>query len=214
MIFTKKSAWVLVCLLMVGCASNTPQEKESVNPYLVGRASLPNDIKLQFFEAVAAMDAKEWGKAESLLKALWQEHSHLSGIAVNLGLVAQAKKDLGSAKTWYERAITANNRNLNAYNYLAVLHRQQGEFAKAEENYQQALSVWERHPESHYNLAVLYELYMGKLPEALQHYRRYRELLKEPSRRVDGWIKDLERRVEENAGANQVSERNGGGEPS
>ncbi|MFL0798530.1 MAG: tetratricopeptide repeat protein [Cellvibrionaceae bacterium] len=201
--FIKHSVCLLVCLLVVGCASNTQQQKVSVNPYLEGRAALPNDVKLVFFEAAAAMDAKQWGKAESLLNPLWQENRHLSGIAVNLGLISQAKKDLPGAASWFEKAIKANKNNLNAYNYLAVLHRQQGDFAQAEAQYQQALDIWDRHPQSHYNLAVLYELYMGKLPEALDHYRRYRELLEEPNRRVDGWIKDLERRIAEGVGAAQ-----------
>ena len=45
------------------------------------------------------------------------------------------------------------------------------------------------------NLGILYELYLGKLPEALEYYRTYQSMLSEPDRRVQGWVMDLERRL-------------------
>ena len=47
---------------------------------------------------------------------------------------------------------------------------------------------------THYNLGILYDIYLGKTELALQHYRKYQQVLAEPDKRVGGWIKDLERR--------------------
>jgi hypothetical protein len=49
--------------------------------------------------------------------------------------------------------------------------------------------------EAYLNLGILYELYLGKLPEALAAYRTYQSLLEAPDHRVDGWVMDLERRL-------------------
>ena len=45
------------------------------------------------------------------------------------------------------------------------------------------------------NLAILYELYMGRYAEALAAYQDYQLVLDEPDTKVNGWLIDLERRV-------------------
>ena len=75
------------------------------------------------------------------------------------------------------------------------MSRQSGDFLSAEANY---LACVERVPdfrEAYLNLGILYELYLGKLPEALAAYRTYQSLLEAPDRRVEGWVMDLERRL-------------------
>ena len=49
--------------------------------------------------------------------------------------------------------------------------------------------------ETHLNLAILYDLYMGKLPQALEHYQRYLELTSDEKSPVKGWVADLQRRM-------------------
>ena len=95
----------------------------------------------------------------------------------------------------FTRAIAVNANNLAAYNQLAIMKREAGQFSAAEALYQQALRVWPFHPESHKNLGILYDLYLGKGALALQHYQAYQQLLAEPDRQVNGWIIDLERRL-------------------
>ena len=48
------------------------------------------------------------------------------------------------------------------------------------------------------NLGILYEVYLGKLPQALEAYREYQELqasVGAEDARVKGWVIDLERRL-------------------
>ena len=61
--------------------------------------------------------------------------------------------------------------------------------------YRKALAADEGHVNSHRNIAILYEIYLGDKPKALQHYRRYLELVGGEQREVTLWIADLERRV-------------------
>ena len=49
--------------------------------------------------------------------------------------------------------------------------------------------------DAYLNLGILYELYLGRLPEALAAYRQYQSLSSEPNRKVVGWVVDLERRL-------------------
>jgi len=44
-------------------------------------------------------------------------------------------------------------------------------------------------------LGILYELYLGRLDDALQAYQTYQTLSENPDMRVAGWVSDLERRI-------------------
>jgi tetratricopeptide (TPR) repeat protein len=83
----------------------------------------------------------------------------------------------------------------SARNELGVLLRRRGEFAAAEAHY---LACLEHQPDfqpAHLNLGILYELYLGRLEEALAAYRRYQALAAQPDRKVGVWVVDLERRL-------------------
>ena len=95
----------------------------------------------------------------------------------------------------FDRAIKANMKNVDAYNQLAVLKREAGDFAAAESLYQKALGIWQFYPEGHKNIAILYDLYLGKPEQALPHYQAYQQLLSAPDKQVDSWIADVQRRL-------------------
>ena len=78
---------------------------------------------------------------------------------------------------------------------LAILKREAGDFAAAEDNYKKAISIWPWHPDSHKNLAILYDLYLGKSEQALAHYEAYQTLAGDSDKNIKSWIADLQRRL-------------------
>ncbi len=172
-----------------------PPGPPTPNPYLASKPSINRQAQQWFNDAVAAMAKKQWTQAETLLVRLTSQHPNLSGAYLNLGLVYQAIGDAEKAAQAFTQAIAANSNNLDAYNQLGILQRETGDFVGAEEQYRKALAIWPFHPASHRNLGILYDLYMGKGEQALQHYQAYQQLLPEPDRAVNGWIVDLERRL-------------------
>lgn len=114
---------------------------------------------------------------------------------MNLGLVYRAQNENKRAEQAFNDAIAANHTNLNAYNQLAILQREAGNFSAAEANYKKALSLWPFHPDSHKNIAILYDLYMGKSAEALPHYEAYLQLIGGEDKQALSWIADLQRRL-------------------
>ena len=76
-----------------------------------------------------------------------------------------------------------------------MLSRRAGDFLTAEANY---LACTQRVPnfrEAYLNLGILYELYLGRLDDALKAYQTYQTLSENPDMRVAGWVSDLERRI-------------------
>ena len=167
----------------------------SPNPYLANRSSVPSEARKRFQAASVALAASDWSQAEQHLLWLTTHHAKFSGPWLNLALVYSELKQIDKAVAAFEQAIAANSQNVYAYNQYAIFLRGQGNFAEAEKQYQQALRVWPDYPEGHLNLAILYDLYMGQLTPALQHYQSYQALQQQPDRQVAGWIVDAERRL-------------------
>ena len=142
-----------------------------------------------------AIQAQRYTEAESLLKELTARDPLLSGPWVNLGGVYEALGDNDAAQHAYKKAIDANPNNCAAYVDLGVLSRRAGDFLTAEANY---LACTQRVPnfrEAYLNLGILYELYLGRLDDALKAYQTYQTLSESPDMRVAGWVSDLERRI-------------------
>ncbi len=165
------------------------------NPYLQTNPSVSRQAAQNFADATRAMEQKQWSQAESLLQKVVGENKQLSGAWLNLGFVYRAQNDDKRAEDAFNQAINANHSNLDAYNALAILKREAGDFAAAEDNYKKALSIWPWHADSHKNIAILYDLYMGKSEAALAHYEAYQSLVGDGDKNINSWIADLQRRL-------------------
>jgi len=148
-----------------------------------------------FEQAVAAMQAERFRDAEILLLEITVDQPELAGPWINLGQVYVELGQQEEARMAFQQAIRANPRNCYAYNELGVLSRRYGDFVSAEEHYRTCIELVPEFKDAYLNLGILYELYLGRLPEALENYRTYQSLLAEPDRRVQGWVMDLERRL-------------------
>lgn len=172
-----------------------PAGPATANPYLQTNASFSEQATVNFHDAVMAMQQKNWSHAEAVLVALAEKNPRLSGVYLNLGIVYRAQGKTDRAAEAFQQAISANLKNVDAYNQLAVLKREAGDFTAAEALYQKALAIWPFYPAGHKNIAILYELYMGKPEQALPHYLAYQQLLGAPDKQLESWIADLQRRL-------------------
>lgn len=183
-------------------SANASVKLASPNPYLQNLVTVPAAAQRKFQQANKALAAGDWQDAENDLLWLTQNHPTLSGPMLNLALLYAETQQFEKAEQYFNQAIKVNALNVNAYNQFAIYWRQRGQFEQAEQLYLKALTVWPDYPEAHLNLGILYDLYMGALPPALEHYQRYQALMDKPSRQVQGWIMDTERRLQQ-AGVNQ-----------
>lgn len=171
------------------------------NPY--ANQPEPDDPAVRGLQekAAAAMAKQQWSTAEPLLLQAIAQGPNYSGLYYNLGMVYYRLNRPAEAESQWQNAIAINDKNIYAYNALALLKREAGDFAAAEQLYQKALAVWPDHADSHKNLGILYDLYLGRLSDALVSYRTFQALQPEPDRLVGVWIVDLERRLPESPAA-------------
>ena len=145
--------------------------------------------------AVAMIQNGRHDDAEVLLLDITSTQPELAGPWINLGQVYVALEQPEEARRAFEAAAVANPFNCTAHNELGLLSRQNGDFEAAESHYLNCLQRVPGNDAAHLNLGILYELYLGRLTDALASYRSYQSLQSEPSRRVKGWVMDLERRL-------------------
>jgi len=165
------------------------------NPYVLESSKIPDSAKTEFTQVKQSMAAKKWENAQGLLNLMAETYPKLAGIYTNLGIVYQHLEQLEEAEKAYQFAIEVNPKQLDAYSLLGVLYRRQGRFEEAEKTYLAGLAIWPHHLDANINLAILYDLYMGRLDDALRYYELSQLIKGDDDRQLKGWIIDLKRRL-------------------
>ncbi len=223
--FTKAALAIVLPALLTACASlpdGGSTSKSSASPASKGAAIHPSDqsgaasagsvdtpvayvevpvpalkgnTASEFELAVSFLQEDRYEEALALLRHITTEQPELAGPWINLGQVYVALEAPEEARQAFESAVAANPYNCTAHNELGLLSRQNGDFEAAERHYLNCLERVPGNDAAHLNLGILYELYLGRLSEALASYRQYQALQSEEDRRVKGWVMDLERRL-------------------
>ncbi|HTN34836.1 MAG TPA: tetratricopeptide repeat protein [Marinobacter sp.] len=96
----------------------------------------------------------------------------------------------------WKQAVSLNPEDAATVNNLALLLQEEKHFSEAATFLETGLQYSPDVPQLHYNLAIISELYLLDLKKALVHYRTYRKLTGAEDKQVEGWIADLERRLD------------------
>lgn len=170
------------------------------NPYLIDPPEVPAAARKRFQAAQTALDQQQWELAETDLLWITEHYPQFSGPWLNLAMLYRQTENADKVESAFQQALGANPKNIAAYNEYGIYLREAGRFEEAKSIYLKALAVWPDSPATHINLGILYDLYLGNLEQALVHYRIYQALQDQPDRRVEGWIVDTERRLEQQGG--------------
>ncbi|WP_445777425.1 tetratricopeptide repeat protein [Shewanella sp.] len=136
-------------------------------------ADIPASVLSQYQQAIEQMKNQQWQTANTLFDKVITAQPQLSGAYVNKAIIAINQQQLIQADALLDQAIAVNNSNPYAHQIKANIARLQGQYAQAEQGYLTALSLWPQYPQAQLNLAILLELYRGKLLQARQYYMAY-----------------------------------------
>jgi tetratricopeptide (TPR) repeat protein len=152
----------------------------------------------QAFNAALALQ-RERRDAEALAawRALLRDQPLLAGAHANLGLLHRRAGRLDDAIAALEQAVKLSPRKASQAafgNQLGIALRQAGRYTEARRAYEAALAAQPEHAASHFNLAILLDVYLGERDAALAHYRRAQVLMPEQSAQVQRWVAELKAR--------------------
>ncbi len=192
--FVKRLRWLANCALLVtlaACHASAPKPPTATP----AAAEVPAAAQTLFDSAVAAQREQHWDQAEQQLKQLVEKYPQLSGPHLNLALLYAQTQRPQLAEAEFKQTLQVNPNNIEAYDQYGIWLRGQTRMQEAEAIYLQALALAPDRAETHLNLGILYDLYMGKLPQALAQYQRYLALSGDEKSPVHGWVVDLQRRL-------------------
>jgi Flp pilus assembly protein TadD len=179
-------------ILLSGCASAPRQEGAGA------AAAIPSEVLTQYEQAAAVLAAGDLTEAELRFEEFVLRHPGYPGAHVNLAIIHAGRGDDEAAAQSIADALALDPGHPGALNQLGMIKRRQGAFEAAETAYLKAVTADPGYALAHYNLGVLYELYLQRLEAALQHFERYQGIsgeLGSADEQVAKWIVDLRRRV-------------------
>ena len=182
-------------LLASACGTSGPVQQLEVAEEEALALIVSPAAEADFAAALDAMASDDPVEAELRLEQFVLEYPQFPGGFVNLAIVYGRDGRYEAVRAALDQALALEPMHASANHQLGILLREQGEFAAAEQAYLRALETAPEFALAHRNLGILLDLYLHKPSEALQHYRRYQELIAEPDAIVGRWIIDLERRV-------------------
>ena len=177
---------LLLCLilLLAGCAS-APTPPEASNTTAKRQAEANREIAM-YAIAMADIQDNKLQTAQALLTKITDKHPELAGPWANLALIDIKNKDYAKARQHVNKALP------QAYNLLGYLDKQDGNINQAIADYQQAIAKKPDYAVAHYNVALLYDIYLQDIPNAIAHYKRYLVLTNNQDQRTADWVHELE----------------------
>ena len=158
------------------------------------RRQVPAGAAKLFRRVMNALEDKRYDRAEPILDELIVQLPDFSSLHTNLGIVYANTSRVEMALVSLNRAVDLRPDDCAPRVQIGLLERQLRDFEAAEKTYLNCVRGDPNYGPAYLNLGILYELYMGRLPDALSAYERYQAL--SPSKRVASWVKDLHRRVD------------------
>ncbi len=117
--------------------------------------------------------------------------------------VRYGKSERNEAGVERDQPVNANPKKPAEFNQLGISYRQQGQFTKAREAYEQAIALDEHDATAVLNLGILNDLYLWDLPQALALYERYLAMTPAGDATVTKWVADIKNRKPETGAMNQ-----------
>ncbi len=195
-----------LCFVALSACGNAPKPStaKSESPAAIAKAiDVDPQIAAQYQRAVATLKSGDDNNALVQFQSVAEKAPQLAGAFINMGLIHLHKKRYQDAEQALLQATTVKPNDAVAQNHLGIVLREQGKFDKAGQAYQQALQIDPNYANAHLNIAVLYDIYLSDLPNALQHYEKYQSLTDNKDEQVPKWIADVKQRLNQpNKGKN------------
>jgi len=180
-----KSLTIILLLLATGCSTSPSNlnSKESIN---ISNA----EISL-YREAITALGNNHLDKAKTGFLKMSEAKPGLAGPWANLALIYIKQQQYKKADNAVKRALENNPEMPQALNLAGVIAEQEGRIADARELYEKALTNKPDYAIAHYNLALLFDVYLQNISKALLHYQQYMIFSGGNDKNTALWIKEL-----------------------
>lgn len=188
---------LMILMLLSSCAQQiTP--KPNHEPTLEGPANidvLQQQRQRRYHQAVALLAEGKHAEAESALRAFIDKYPDIASAYLNLAYALLNRQQPEKSLQAVDKSIELNPRIAQAYHHRAYLKLNNGDIHQAREDFQHAITLHPGYENAHFNLALLYDIYLQNINLAIKHYQSYLDLVAGDDERTREWVEYLKNSV-------------------
>jgi len=186
-------------LLLGGCASG-PAKKSATDPLIETQqrnsGKLPTEeLATRYQSALTELNNGDYETAKKSLQKIIDIDADLAGPWANLALIHIKQNYYEEAEKKVTIALDKNPKMAQALNIAGFIEYQKGNINTAKNYYQKAITNKPDYALAHYNLALLYDVYLQEIAKAVIHYQRYLDLSDHQDKKTRVWVKELKRNL-------------------
>jgi len=184
--------FTVAVITLAGCATHDVKHEEVTSKSI---NSVAGNSETQFNKkyniAITTLKQNNYTEAEKLFSELSSEQPNNDGPYCNLAIIYFKANDYDNALKLVSHAIELNKNNYQAYNLRAQINLKLGRVINAKDDYLKATKINPKYINAQYNLALLYDIYLQDLQNAIKHYEIYLSLINKPDERTQEWLNHL-----------------------
>lgn len=186
-------------LLLAGCAS-APLQKSATDPLTEtqqtsSQQSPADKLTTLYQKAVTELSDGDYETAENSFQKITKIDAELAGPWANLALIHIKQNRYEEAENKVKIALDKNPKMAQALNIAGFIEKRKGNINKAKNYYQKAITNKPDYALAHYNLALLYDVYLQEIAKAVIHYQRYLSLSEQQDKKTSIWVRELKRNL-------------------
>lgn len=180
----------LVLALVITACSNSPASKGKQMPTAQSTESSVEELMI-YKDAIIALNNNELDKAEELFTTMSERQPNIAGPWANLALIEIKRENLAQAELYVKTALDNNADMPQALNLSGYLAQKQGKINVAKNYYLQAINNKPDYALAHYNVALLYDVYLQDIEQAIKHYQLYLTHIEQKDEATENWLEGL-----------------------
>ncbi len=189
MYYIKLCLSLLLAFAITAC-SNSPAIKGKKTPTAQSTEASVEELMI-YKDAIIALNNNELDKAENLFTTMSERQPNIAGPWANLALIEIKRENLAQAELYVKSALDNNADMPQALNLSGYLAEKQGKINVAKNYYLQAVNNKPDYAIAHYNVALLYDVYLQDIEQAIKHYQLYLTHSEQKDEATENWLEGL-----------------------
>ncbi|VAW87339.1 hypothetical protein MNBD_GAMMA18-278 [hydrothermal vent metagenome] len=198
--YTKLLSLLSIFVLLLGGCTSGPTQKPASD--LLTEKSQENsgkppteELTTRYQSALTELSNGDYETAKKSLQKIIDIDADLAGPWANLALIHIKQQNYQEAEKKVKIALEKNPEMAQALNITGFIEYQKGNINTAKHYYQKAITNKPDYALAHYNLALLYDLYLQDIAKAVIHYQHYLNLSDHQDKKTRVWVKELKRNL-------------------
>lgn len=181
---------LVVSVLLSACATG-PKAPTTATVINAKVAPLAAKDKSAYTNAIATLEKGNAKAAVSLLTKIAETNPGYLDVWVNLAMANYTLKRNDEAKRAIEHAHALQPQSADINNLQGLIYAEESRYKEAEQLYLTALQLDSKNASTHYNLALLYDIYYQDIAKAIPHYESYLALSNQKDEETEAWADEL-----------------------